>query len=131
MRQRHPFGIDAFVVLLDHLHAIWPSPEGDADFAAAFSRSLSKTEAVSASPDRKRERGIWQRRSWEDTTPSAGDAALKFFRKVARRVSGFSKVAEAGANLALPGAGGAVGGILQAVENVAQTGNRGWSYDPA
>src|ERR1043165_1121325 len=29
---RHPFTIDAMVVLPDHLHAVWTLPEGDADF---------------------------------------------------------------------------------------------------
>jgi putative transposase len=32
-RERHPFHIDAFVVLPDHIHAIWTLPEGDADFS--------------------------------------------------------------------------------------------------
>ncbi len=30
-RARHPFTIDAIVVLPEHLHAIWTLPEGDAD----------------------------------------------------------------------------------------------------
>jgi len=33
VKQRHPFYIEAFVVLPDHLHAIWTPPEQDADFA--------------------------------------------------------------------------------------------------
>jgi putative transposase len=33
VRNRHPFTIDAIVVLPDHLHAIWSLPDGDADFA--------------------------------------------------------------------------------------------------
>src|SRR5437868_10359919 len=32
-RLRHPFTVDAIVVLPDHLHAIWTLPGGDADFA--------------------------------------------------------------------------------------------------
>jgi putative transposase len=46
-RRRHPFNIEAIVVLPDHLHAIWTPPEGDADFAlrwrlikSMFSRGL-------------------------------------------------------------------------------------------
>jgi putative transposase len=31
-RRRHPFVIDAIVVLSDHLHAIWTLPAGDRDF---------------------------------------------------------------------------------------------------
>ena len=73
-RARHPFAIEAIVVLPDHLHAIWTLPEGDADFAvrwrlikAAFSRGLPQREQVSASRAAKGERGIWQRRYWEHT----------------------------------------------------------------
>ena len=33
VRERHPFTLDAVVVLPDHLHAVWTLPEGDADFA--------------------------------------------------------------------------------------------------
>ena len=71
---RHPFTIDAIVVLPDHLHAIWSLPEGDADFAtrwrlikSAFSRALPTGERTSASRLSKGERGIWQRRYWEHT----------------------------------------------------------------
>jgi putative transposase len=73
-RHRHPFAIDAIVVLPDHLHAIWTLPEGDSDFAlrwrlikATFSRFLPRVEPVSLSRSRKGERGVWQRRYWERT----------------------------------------------------------------
>ena len=73
-RSRHPFTIDAIVVIPDHLHAIWSLPEGEADFAtrwrlikSTFSRALPKGEQISASRLRKGERGIWQRRYWEHT----------------------------------------------------------------
>ena len=49
--QRHPFRIDAFVVLPDHLHAIWTSPPNDADFStrwmlikSGFSRHIDMNE---------------------------------------------------------------------------------------
>lgn len=32
-RVRRPFGIDAWVVLPDHMHCIWTLPEGDADYS--------------------------------------------------------------------------------------------------
>jgi len=71
-RQRHPFTIDAVVVLSDHLHAIWTLPEGDRDFAtrwrlvkSTFSRNFAVGEPISASRAAKSERGIWQRRYWE------------------------------------------------------------------
>jgi putative transposase len=72
VKQRHPFHIDAFVVMPDHLHAIWTLPDGDADFAtrwmlikAGFSRRLNKDDCRSVSRIQKGERGIWQRRYWE------------------------------------------------------------------
>jgi putative transposase len=79
-RARHPFAIEAIVVLPDHLHAIWTLPEGEADFAmrwrlikAAFSHALPRTEPISASRQAKGERGIWQRRYWEHTIRNATD----------------------------------------------------------
>lgn len=80
-QERHPFTIDAIVILPDHLHTIWTLPEGDADFAtrwrlikSAFSHGLPRGEAASASRAAKGERGIWQRRYWEHTL--RGDADL-------------------------------------------------------
>ena len=79
-RRRHPFQIDAIVILPDHLHAIWTLPEGDADFPlrwrmikSAFSRALPRGERVSRSRADKGERGIWQRRYWEHTLRDEGD----------------------------------------------------------
>jgi len=81
-RRHHPFTIDAMVVLPDHLHAVWTLPEGDADFAtrwrlikSAFSRSLATGERISDSRAAKGERGIWQRRYWEDTIRDESDFA--------------------------------------------------------
>jgi putative transposase len=79
-RRRHPFTIDAIVVLPDHIHTVWTMPEGDADFAtrwrlikSTFSHSLSGGEPISASRAAKRERGIWQRRYWEHTIRDQDD----------------------------------------------------------
>src|SRR5262245_3269159 len=81
-RARHPFAIEAIVVLPDHLHTIWTLPEGDSDFAlrwrlskSAFSRGLPAGEQISASRASKGERGIWQRRYWEHTIRDDGDFA--------------------------------------------------------
>jgi len=72
VKQRHPFNIDAMVVLPDHLHAIWTLPTGDADFPkrwmlikSGFSRQLPQGEYRRKSRIAKGERGIWQRRYWE------------------------------------------------------------------
>jgi putative transposase len=72
VKRQHPYHIDAIVVLPDHIHAVWTLPEGDAGYPmrwqlikAYFSRGLPKNERISASRNRKGERGIWQRRYWE------------------------------------------------------------------
>jgi putative transposase len=82
VRARHPFWIDAIVVLPDHLHTIWCLPEKDADYAsrwrlikAAFSRALPRMEPISASRAQRAERGIWQRRYWEHTVRDEADFA--------------------------------------------------------
>ena len=82
VKQQHPFEIVAWVVLPDHLHAIWALPERDPDFAtrwmlikSGFSRRIELGEVVSASRLRKRERGIWQRRYWEHQIRDDDDLA--------------------------------------------------------
>ncbi len=71
-QKKHPFRMDAVVVLPDHLHCIWTLPENDADFSTrwnmlkgAFSKRIEKGEPISVSRQYRRERGIWQRRFWE------------------------------------------------------------------
>jgi putative transposase len=82
VRTRHPFVVDAIVVLPDHVHVIWTMPEGDADYASrwrliksSFSRALPSGERVSTSRAKKGERGIWQRRYWEHTLRDESDYA--------------------------------------------------------
>ena len=72
VRHDWPFHIDAWVVLPDHIHAVWTLPEGDRDFStrwclikSCFSRGVPRKEKLSNSRLRKGERGIWQRRFWE------------------------------------------------------------------
>jgi putative transposase len=71
-REKYPFEIDAFVVLPNHMHAIWTLPPGDADFPirwrlikGAFAKSVPKQERLTAVQQARNERGIWQRRFWE------------------------------------------------------------------
>lgn len=71
-RRTYPFHIDAFVVLPDHLHAIWTLPDSDDDFSTRwrlikvrFAKSLPKKEPVDPVRVGRGERGIWQRRFWE------------------------------------------------------------------
>jgi len=81
-RALYPFSIDAWVVLPEHLHAVWTLSEGDADFPTrwtlikrGFSARIEKGESRSASRIAKGERGIWQRRFWEHTVRNEADFA--------------------------------------------------------
>ncbi len=72
VKRRHPFRVNAIVVLPEHLHTIWSLPNGDTDYPkrwslikSGFSRQLPATEWISESRQRRGERGIWQRRYWE------------------------------------------------------------------
>ena len=82
VRSRHPFSLDAIVVLPDHLHAIWTLPHGDRDFSSRwrlikdrFSRAVPRTEARTPSRVRAGERGLWQRRFLEHCIRNDEDLA--------------------------------------------------------
>ena len=75
-RQTLPFRIEAWVLLPDHLHAIWTLPENDHNYSARWAiikRQVSKSygnqfqssENIGDSRQKRRESGIWQRRFWE------------------------------------------------------------------
>ncbi len=84
VRAARPFGIDAWVVLPDHLHAVWTLPDHDADFStrwgaikARFSMAMRRAGfsppppvgpengGVNPALRRKGELGLWQPRFWE------------------------------------------------------------------
>lgn len=82
VRAQHPFTIEAFVLLPDHLHCIWTLPENDADYARRWNiikRGVSRQtrDAVTAPLTRSRQRrgelGLWQRRFWEHQIRDARD----------------------------------------------------------
>jgi putative transposase len=75
VRDLHPFAIDAWVLLPDHLHCIWTLPDGDHDFSTRWSQIKHHVSfvcgqacaggAVSASRRKHRDANVWQRRFWE------------------------------------------------------------------
>ncbi|WP_374600157.1 transposase [Niveibacterium sp.] len=80
---RHPFHIDAWVVLPAYMHAVWTLRPGDVDYSGcwraikiAFAKNLPKTECISAVCSARDERGIWQRRFWEHTIRDERDYAV-------------------------------------------------------
>ena len=71
---RHPFKIEAAVVLPDHLHMIWRLPKDDGDYPTRwrliksyFTRHWEGREDIPTTVSRKNkgERSVWQRRYWE------------------------------------------------------------------
>lgn len=75
------FGIEAWVVLPDHLHTVWRLPAGDRDYAtrwrlikSRFSRGVAAGR-LRQSHVARQERGIWQRRFWEHHCRDDADVA--------------------------------------------------------
>jgi putative transposase len=73
-KTRHPFTINAFVLLPEHLHCIWTLPPDDKDYSMRwnaikgyFSRHcLDKYKTLpSTAQKRKRAQTVWQPRFWE------------------------------------------------------------------
>ncbi|GGI92384.1 transposase [Legionella impletisoli] len=80
VQQKHPFYIDAIVIMPDHWHIVMTLPENDMNYPArlsliksTFSRQIEHKEDVSQSRKNKRERGIWQRRYWEHVIQDSCD----------------------------------------------------------
>lgn len=82
VKAKHPFTIDAIVVLPDHLHCLWTLPEEDANFSTRW--RLIKSEFSRHCPDpykrqcsksrqSKGEQAVWQRRFWEHRIQDESD----------------------------------------------------------
>jgi REP-associated tyrosine transposase len=72
VRARHPFPIEAIIILPDHLHCVWTLAPGDKDCSTRWSLikghlsgAIEKGERISQSRAKRGERGIWQRRFWK------------------------------------------------------------------
>jgi len=94
-----PFHIDAWVILPDHLHAVWTLPEGDSNYGVRWgaikSRFVTGLRRAGFSPppglpvvqsgryaglkpglrDGKREQPVWQRRYWDHHIRDEADFA--------------------------------------------------------
>ena len=70
-RAQRPFKINAWVVLPDHMHAVWTLPEEDFDYSTRWSVIKARVSrqlpfsAQKTSHIARREHGFWQRRFWE------------------------------------------------------------------
>ena len=75
VRRIHPFNIEAWVLLPEHMHCIWSLPDKDADYSrrwglikSGFSKrakDLITVETTSVSRIKHHEASVWQRRFWE------------------------------------------------------------------
>ena len=74
VKTKHPFTIDAIVILPDHLHAIWRLPEGDSDYSLRW-RLIKHYVATGlhSNTNHRGEKQVWQRRFWEHTVTSKQD----------------------------------------------------------
>ncbi|WP_343252187.1 REP-associated tyrosine transposase [Pseudomonas sp. Marseille-Q0931] len=89
VRLSQPFAIDAWVLLPDHLHAIWRLPPGDRDFSNRW-RLIKRhvTHACGSAylrddlmSERRRVKGqgsLWQQRFWEHLIRDERDYARHF-----------------------------------------------------
>jgi putative transposase len=84
VRAKRPFEVIAFVLMPDHLHALWTLPLGDSDYAVrwsqikeSFTRLFLASGGMEGSRNatrvRRRERSVWQRRYWEHTCRDEDD----------------------------------------------------------
>ncbi|WP_419420559.1 REP-associated tyrosine transposase [Legionella sp. D16C41] len=71
-KTKYPFKILAYVILPNHLHLIMSLPENDSNYSlrlrmikSLFSKEFPCLEPITPARQKKRERGIWQRRFWE------------------------------------------------------------------
>jgi putative transposase len=80
--QKHPFQVEALVILPDHLHALWVLPEGDSDYPmrwrlikSQFSHRAAShlSHSIPESRSAKGEQAVWQRRYWEHLIHSQAD----------------------------------------------------------
>jgi putative transposase len=79
---QHPIHVDAWVVMPEHMHAVWTLPPDDGNYALRwssikrrFSKALPATERRSDVRVARGERGIWQRRFWEHLIRDDADYA--------------------------------------------------------
>jgi putative transposase len=85
VRRFHPFEIDAYVILPDHIHMLWTLPAGDTAYPrrwrlikSMFTHRYLRTNSapeLNASRRVKAEQAVWQRRFWEHLVRDDDDYA--------------------------------------------------------
>ena len=84
VQTKHPFSIEAFVLMPEHFHCLWTMPEGDHDFSLRmhliktfvtrhYGQKLAIGHEISASRKKRKESNLWQRRFWEHLIQDEAD----------------------------------------------------------
>ncbi|MDO5638763.1 MAG: transposase [Neisseria sp.] len=80
IQKRYPFETVAACILPNHIHAIWTLPDGDDDYSLRwklvkrrFSDYFPHAQNRSPSKLKRHEKGIWQRRFYEQTVFDEAD----------------------------------------------------------
>jgi putative transposase len=64
--KRHPFIMEAFVILPDHVHCLWRMPAGDSNYSLRWRLIKSYFSAgFNYSVNERGKKEVWQRRFWE------------------------------------------------------------------
>ena len=80
-RREKPFHIDAWVVLPEHLHAVWTLPPVDDDYSNRWKRIKARfthllvMAGLPLARNSRNEYDLWQRRFWEHTLRDVSDFA--------------------------------------------------------
>ena len=88
-RRLRPFNIDAVVLLPDHMHLMMTLPAGDLDYSQRWNhikrqftmqwrKAGGQAAYVTPAQAKKREKGVWQARYWEQAIADEDDFANHF-----------------------------------------------------
>ncbi|MGH8158691.1 MAG: REP-associated tyrosine transposase [Rhodanobacter sp.] len=77
-RRQMPFSIDAWVVMPEHMHAIWTLPVHDFDFSTRWGRiktGFTRRCGIAHTSTPRHDGGLWQPRFWEHLIRDEDDFA--------------------------------------------------------
>ncbi len=63
-RAEHPFDIDAWVTLPDHLHCVWKLPPGDTDHGQRWAKIMARF-VKSLKQDPRQAKAVWHPQYWD------------------------------------------------------------------
>lgn len=74
IKKKHPFSLNALIILPDHLHCLWKLPQDDQDFSTRWRLIKRHTSmGMKTIANHRNEKKIWQPRFWEHTIRDIDD----------------------------------------------------------